>query len=292
MTRDEHSAPVWFITGCSTGFGRELSRQLLERGDRVVVTARNPASVDDLARIAPDRALVLPLDVTVQAQVDAAVPAALERFGRIDILVNNAGIGYFGAIEESDEREVRRMFEINVFGLAAMTRAVLPELGMANFQRLLVLLTKGSLSVKFKEAVMTALAEVNRCDYCVSFHATSMKEAGASEDERIAGLEAHQLEANLFQAIVQRGPQVHAGVIHHPARRVVRSKLCDAQQRRIERCLVVIRELECDHLECPRTCEAQVNLAAVRFGAPWPSYKRAVFVRQVGARRGPKVRYR
>lgn len=117
---------VWFITGCSTGFGRELARQLLARDYRVVVTARNPAAVADLVHGHEDRALVLPLDVTDQAQIAAAVPATLDRFGQLDVLVNNAGIGYFGAIEESEEREIRRMFEINVFGLAAMTRAVLP----------------------------------------------------------------------------------------------------------------------------------------------------------------------
>ena len=118
--------PVWFITGCSTGLGRELARQLLERHYRVVVTARLPDSVADLAESHADRALVLPLDVTEPSQVAAAVPATIERFGQLDVLVNNAGIGYFGAIEESEEHEVRRMFEINVFGLAAMTRAVLP----------------------------------------------------------------------------------------------------------------------------------------------------------------------
>lgn len=120
------SKPVWFITGCSTGLGRELARQLLERHYRVVVTARRPDTVADLAEPHADRALVLSLDVTDPSQVAAAVPATLERFGQLDVLVNNAGIGYFGAIEESEEHEVRRMFEINVFGLAAMTRAVLP----------------------------------------------------------------------------------------------------------------------------------------------------------------------
>ncbi|MGZ8375941.1 MAG: oxidoreductase [Gemmatirosa sp.] len=118
--------PVWFITGCSTGFGRELAAAVLDRGLRCVVTARNPESVRDLAAPHGDRALVVALDVTVQAQVDAAVRAAEARFGRIDVLVNNAGIGYFGAIEESDEAEVRRMFEINVFALGRMTTAVLP----------------------------------------------------------------------------------------------------------------------------------------------------------------------
>ena len=118
--------PVWFVTGCSTGFGRELARQVLEGGKRCVVTARDPAQVADLVELAPDRALALALDVTDPAQVRAAVAAAEGRFGRIDALVNNAGVGYFGSVEESDEAAVRRMFEINFWGLAAVTRAALP----------------------------------------------------------------------------------------------------------------------------------------------------------------------
>lgn len=118
--------PVWLVTGCSTGFGRELSRLLLDRGYRVVVTARNPDTVADLVAGHDDRALVQRLDVTDRAQIESAVEAARERFGRVDVLVNNAGIGYFGSVEESEEAEVRRMFEINVFGLAWMTQAVLP----------------------------------------------------------------------------------------------------------------------------------------------------------------------
>jgi NAD(P)-dependent dehydrogenase (short-subunit alcohol dehydrogenase family) len=116
--------PVWFITGCSTGFGRELAKQLLELGYRVVVTARRPAEVKDLATIG--EALVLKLDVTKQRHIEAAIKAAEEKFGRIDVLVNNAGIGYFAAIEEGEEKEVRRMFDINVFGLARMIQAALP----------------------------------------------------------------------------------------------------------------------------------------------------------------------
>ncbi|HET9453197.1 MAG TPA: oxidoreductase [Gemmatimonadaceae bacterium] len=118
--------PVWFITGCSTGFGRELARILLEREYRVVVTARDPATVADLVAGRETQALVQRLDVTDRAQITAAVAAAEAHFGGIDVLVNNAGIGYFGAVEESEEAEVRRMFEINVFGLAWMTQAVLP----------------------------------------------------------------------------------------------------------------------------------------------------------------------
>jgi NADP-dependent 3-hydroxy acid dehydrogenase YdfG len=116
--------PVWFITGCSTGFGRELAQHLLDAGYRTVVTARNPDSLKDLG--ARENALVLKLDVTDQAQIDAAVKAAEARFGRIDVLVNNAGLGYFAAVEESEDEEVRWMFDVNVFGLGRMTSAVLP----------------------------------------------------------------------------------------------------------------------------------------------------------------------
>lgn len=118
--------PVWFITGCSTGFGRELASHLLQEGYRVVVTARRLEQVEEWAARYPLQALALALDVSEADQVKAAVSAAEAHFGQIDVLVNNAGIGYFGALEESDEAEVRRMFEINVWGLAAMTRAVLP----------------------------------------------------------------------------------------------------------------------------------------------------------------------
>jgi NAD(P)-dependent dehydrogenase (short-subunit alcohol dehydrogenase family) len=118
--------PVWFITGCSTGFGRQIAATVLERGYRAAVTARNPEAMRDIVRGHEDRALVLALDVTDRAQAEAAVKAAQDHFGRIDVLVNNAGIGYFAAIEESDEAEVRRMFEINFFGLARMIHLVLP----------------------------------------------------------------------------------------------------------------------------------------------------------------------
>jgi NAD(P)-dependent dehydrogenase (short-subunit alcohol dehydrogenase family) len=118
--------PVWFITGCSTGFGRELARHTLALGYPTVVTARNPDQVRDLVEGHEDTALALKLDVTNPEDVKAAVAAATERFGRIDVLVNNAGIGYFGSFEESELDKVHRMFDINVWGLVEMTRAVLP----------------------------------------------------------------------------------------------------------------------------------------------------------------------
>lgn len=118
------SDAVWLITGCSTGFGRELCRALLRRGYRVVVTARNPATLDEFALAG--NALVAALDVTVPRQIADVVRQADERFGQIDVLVNNAGYGYLSAVEEGEDEEVRAMFETNVFGLANMTKAVLP----------------------------------------------------------------------------------------------------------------------------------------------------------------------
>lgn len=117
---------VWLVTGCSTGFGRELAKYLLENDYRVVVTARNAEKVQDLVAINPENAVSFNLDVTDKAQVAHVVAKAEEHFGAIDVLVNNAGFGYFGAIEESVETEVRSMFETNFWGLAEMTRAVLP----------------------------------------------------------------------------------------------------------------------------------------------------------------------
>lgn len=120
------STPVWFISGCSTGFGRDLAEAVLKRGWRAIVTSRDKARVADLVDGAEDRALAVSLDVTKPDEIAAAVTAAKERFGRIDVLVNNAGYGYQAAIEEGEDDEIRAMFEANVFGLFALTRAVLP----------------------------------------------------------------------------------------------------------------------------------------------------------------------
>ncbi|MDR5760243.1 oxidoreductase [Caballeronia sp. LZ035] len=120
--------PIWFITGCSTGFGRDLAGKTLALGYPTVVTARNPKTLEAFTEQYGDLALVLPLDVTQPEQVQAAVKAATDKFGRIDVLVNNAGIGYFGSFEESDLNEVRKMVDINVWGLVDMTRAVLPQM--------------------------------------------------------------------------------------------------------------------------------------------------------------------
>ena len=118
--------PAWFITGCSTGFGRELTKLLLAQGFRVVATARNAASLNDLVTGHDANALALSVDVTDRKSVHAGVTAATQKFGQIDVLVNNAGYGYLAAIEEGEDEPVRAMFETNVFGLVEMTKAVLP----------------------------------------------------------------------------------------------------------------------------------------------------------------------
>lgn len=120
--------PVWFITGCSTGFGRELAKLVLDRGWNAVVTARDKQRVADLVKGREANALAVSLDVTDARQVAAATSAATDKFGRIDVLVNNAGYGYQASVEEGDESEIRAQFDANVFGLFAMTRAVLPTM--------------------------------------------------------------------------------------------------------------------------------------------------------------------
>jgi NAD(P)-dependent dehydrogenase (short-subunit alcohol dehydrogenase family) len=123
---DAETSPVWFITGCSSGFGRELAKAVLASGGHAVVTARDKTRVADLVAGAGERGLALDLDVTRPDQIAVAVAAAERRFGRIDILVNNAGYGYMASAEEGEDAEIRALFDANVFGVFAMTRAVLP----------------------------------------------------------------------------------------------------------------------------------------------------------------------
>jgi len=119
---------TWLITGCSTGLGRALAAAVLDRGDTVIVTARDAAKVADLAEAHPDTALALPLDVTDHAQVRDVLRTARDRFGAIDVLVNNAGHGYRAAVEEAAEDQVQELFATNLFGPAALIQAVLPEM--------------------------------------------------------------------------------------------------------------------------------------------------------------------
>jgi len=117
-------APVWFISGCSSGFGRELVRVVLDHGNRVVATARNIAALSEFSANA--NALIAALDVTDPAQIAQVVAQATAHFGSIDVLVNNAGYLYFSAIETGDEEDIRAIFETNFFGALNLCKAVLP----------------------------------------------------------------------------------------------------------------------------------------------------------------------
>jgi NAD(P)-dependent dehydrogenase (short-subunit alcohol dehydrogenase family) len=119
---------VWLITGTSQGFGRELVRAGLQRGDSIVATSRKPESVASSFPGAADRLLTLPLDLRNPESISAAVKKAIARFGRIDVLVNNAAYGLAGAVEEASDAEISNLFETNVYGLIRVIRAVLPQM--------------------------------------------------------------------------------------------------------------------------------------------------------------------
>jgi NAD(P)-dependent dehydrogenase (short-subunit alcohol dehydrogenase family) len=118
---------IWFITGASRGFGALIAKEALAAGDAVVATARNPQSVEQSLGTHP-QLLSVALDVTQEAQAQSAAAKAIERFGRIDVLLNNAGFGLLGAVEEATQEEISRLYATNVFGLLAVTRAVLPHM--------------------------------------------------------------------------------------------------------------------------------------------------------------------
>ncbi|OVZ63744.1 short-chain dehydrogenase/reductase [Pigmentiphaga sp. NML080357] len=133
---------TWFITGASRGFGALIVERALAQGDAVVATARKPQAVTERFGAHPNL-LALPLDVTDESQAHEAAQAAVERFGRIDILVNNAGYGLLGAVEEASGAEVEALYRTNVFGLLAVTRAVLPHMRRQRSGRILNLSSIG-----------------------------------------------------------------------------------------------------------------------------------------------------
>ncbi len=119
---------VWLVTGCSTGFGLEIARAVLQRGDSLVATARRLDNLADLKPQFEGQLLSLQLDITHAENVSRVVRATIREFGRIDVLVNNAGYGLTGAVEEASDEEVREQFDTNVFGTLRLTREVLPFL--------------------------------------------------------------------------------------------------------------------------------------------------------------------
>lgn len=116
---------VWFVTGCSSGFGRALAQQLAAGGARVAATARRVGALDYLPDDEPFVAKAM-LDVTEPASIAAAIDTALDRFGRIDVVVNNAGIGVIGPVEDVTPEQTRLQFEVNVHGMFNVIRATAP----------------------------------------------------------------------------------------------------------------------------------------------------------------------
>ena len=117
---------VWFITGSSRGLGRALAEAVLENGDRLVATARDPDQLADLAHRFGDRVRAVALDVTDAEGARRAVATAVDAFGRLDVLVNNAGYANVNSIEDMAEDDFRAQIETNLFGVVNVTRAALP----------------------------------------------------------------------------------------------------------------------------------------------------------------------
>ncbi len=119
---------IWLITGANSGFGRAITEAAVAAGDTVVATARTISALDDLTAAHPGQVEALSLDVTRPAAVAAVITDVAGRHGRIDVLVNNAGRSHVGAFEETSDAELRALFEVQVFGPAALVRAVLPHM--------------------------------------------------------------------------------------------------------------------------------------------------------------------
>jgi NAD(P)-dependent dehydrogenase (short-subunit alcohol dehydrogenase family) len=119
---------VWLVTGANSGFGRAITEAAVAAGDIVVAAARRVATLNDLVAAHPDQVEAVPLDVTDIAGIEAGVQDLVTRYGRIDVLVNNAGRSHVGAFEETTDAELRSLFDVHVFGPAALIRAVLPHM--------------------------------------------------------------------------------------------------------------------------------------------------------------------
>ena len=128
---------VWLISGCSTGFGREIAISALEAGDMVAVTSRNTEDIRDICNKYPSTSVALNLDVTYTDQIIECVRNVISKFGRIDVLVNNAGYGYLSAIEEGEGDEVSKLFNTNFFGALELTKQVLPVMRNQKFGRII-----------------------------------------------------------------------------------------------------------------------------------------------------------
>jgi NAD(P)-dependent dehydrogenase (short-subunit alcohol dehydrogenase family) len=148
---------TWFITGASSGLGRDIAEAALKAGDRVVATARKPQALADLrSEWDADRLIAPQLDVTSDEQTVAAVDDALRAFGAIDILCINAGFGMLGAIEEVDGDLVRKVYETNVFAPLTLLRAALPHMRAAGKGHVILVTSIGGLAANPGSAIYSS----------------------------------------------------------------------------------------------------------------------------------------
>ncbi|MBK8459377.1 MAG: SDR family NAD(P)-dependent oxidoreductase [Micropruina sp.] len=187
-------SPVVLVTGCSSGIGRTTAKTLAHAGYAVVATARN---LDDLADL--DAGLKLPLDVTRQASVDAALVALMERYGRIDALINNAGYAVLGAIEEVPDDAVRHLYDVNVFGVLRMIRAVAPVMRAQRSGRIVLLSSvAGKLPTPANGVYASSKAAIEALGGCAAPGTRPAR--GAGLDHR-AGPRRHRLQRHRRQAL-------------------------------------------------------------------------------------------
>ncbi|MEM1340333.1 MAG: oxidoreductase [Bacteroidota bacterium] len=129
--KNKEKNTIWFITGASSGFGKSLAEHAINKGYKVVATARRKEKLEELRSVAPEQVLPIQMDVTKREEVKQGVVEAIAGWGKIDVLVNNAGYGIVGALEETPEEELRKQMETNFFGAIAVTQEALPHMRKA-----------------------------------------------------------------------------------------------------------------------------------------------------------------
>jgi NADP-dependent 3-hydroxy acid dehydrogenase YdfG len=207
------TSKVWFITGASRGFGRVWTEAALKRGDRVAAAARNPETLNELAKTYSDALLVLPLDVTDRDAVFEAVNRAFMHFERLDVILCNAGYGYMGAIEELEPEQVKANFETNVFGTLSVIQAALP-----------ILRALGSGHIITVSSIGGVIGFPTGGSYTASKFAVEAISEGLAAEVAPFGIKVTILEpgqfATEFRAATQLPPAIEA---YNPIRQAVRS---------------------------------------------------------------------
>ena len=197
------SAPkTWFITGCSSGFGRVLAEEALKRGDRVALTARDDATLTPLVKAHEGRARAWTLDVTKVSQIQSVLANVEATFGPIDIAVNNAGFVAVGAIEELGPEHYRPVFETNFFGALEVTRNVLPFMRKRRSGWIVNISALGGI-----------VANAGLGYYCATKHAMEAMSEALAEEVAPLGIKVLVVEPGQFRtdAMAKRFEADHIG---------------------------------------------------------------------------------